>query len=128
MRAARPDDDQQAIVRAVEDRLDLVAMTQDGVLPLGPERQVGEELRPRVQLDHTLAALGAHAAPVLSAKLLHLEIHPVAPSLSTGLARIPGCRSHTQDGGGGARREGFSVCGYRQPRAGRLGKSPKVEV
>jgi hypothetical protein len=52
--AAGPHDDEQPIVAAVEDRLDLTSMGEDRVLTVGSERQVLEDLRRRDQLDDAL--------------------------------------------------------------------------
>jgi hypothetical protein len=54
MDAAGPDDDKQPIIVAVQDRLDLASMSQHGVLSVGAEGQVPEDLRRRDKLDHTL--------------------------------------------------------------------------
>jgi hypothetical protein len=64
--AAGSDDDEQAVVLAVEHRLDLGAMGEDGVLSLLSERQVLEYLRRRDQLDDALDPLVPNAIGVLS--------------------------------------------------------------
>jgi hypothetical protein len=64
--AAGPDDDEQAVVLAVEHRFDLGAMGEDGVLSLLPERQVLENLRRRDQLDDALDPLVPNTIGVLS--------------------------------------------------------------
>ena len=66
MDAAGADDDEQPVVVAVEDRLDLGAVREDGVLALGPQRQVLEDLRRRDQLDDALDPLVPDAVGLLS--------------------------------------------------------------
>ena len=76
--AAGADDHEQAVVIAVEDAGDRRAALEHGVLLLGGERQLLEDLRGRDQRHDLLDAAVANAVRVGCSSVRHLNRHPEA--------------------------------------------------